>query len=707
MRSLLLCLVCVALWVSRGGAQSLDVIVTIDGVNVSYSQSQMNAILAAQNMTVITYNDQNASLAQQQCPIGSYCPADSTSSIFCPAGTFQPLIGKTLASDCQACPVNTYCPNISTALFTPCPPGFRCSAPNTLTPVACAVGTYQNLANQSTCPTCPAGQFCPAPSTTAPPPCNAGTYRTTTGGSSQADCAACPAGQYCLSGAATPTDCGLGQYQGATGQSACAACPVGQYCALAVTVTPSDCAAGSYRDTPGATAQADCAACPAGYYCLQKTVTPPSCSIGQYQPSLSQSVCLPCPTGHYCYLAATVVPSNCSAGSYRDTPGAGAQVNCLTCPQGQYCPVASTTPANCGTGQYQALPGQSSCSTCPQGSYCSSNATVTPTVCAAGSYRASTGGVTQNDCLPCPAGQYCLAGAINPIDCGVGKYHSATNQSKCLDCPPGFYCPASVTVAPTPCQAGSYLSAANGMSQGNCSTCPQGQFCLEGAANATDCGAGKYQALIGQSACNPCTAGRFCPSATTITPTNCAAGSFRALTSGATQADCAVCTLGTFDATTTARTTDCPLCLAGMYCAAPTSTDACPVHTDSAAGSASQLGCRCLPGYVCTYTKRISATVTLNSTSVADFNANVLNVQTNFRQSIAAAAGVDVSKVTIISVKAHGSTARRRLFADHHGMIDVVTKVDGAVHLKNLASHIRRDLLVDHTWTGAHRVHAS
>jgi hypothetical protein len=142
----------------------------------------------------------------------------------------------------------------------------------------------------------------------------------------------------------------------------------------------------------------------------------------------------------------------------------------------------------------------------------------------------------------------------------------------------------------------------------------------------------------------------------------------------------------------------------------------CPDHTTSVAGSSSQLGCRCLPGYVCSYTKRITAIVTLNASSVADFNNDVNGIKTNFLNSLSRATGVSVDKISITQVVVHGTSVassggRRRLLSSssshHHGLIDVFTKVDDARYIKDLRHHIHRDLFVKHVWLEAHRVHAS
>jgi hypothetical protein len=82
------------------------------------------------------------------------------------------------------------------------------------------------------------------------------------------------------------------------------------------------------------------------------------------------------------------------------------------------------------------------------------------------------------------------------------------------------------------------------------------------------------------------------------------------------------------------------------------------VHTSSVVGGTSQLNCICLAGYGCSYTKRITATVTLNNTNVENFNTDIGGVKSSFLAAIAAAAGVPVNQITIISVGAHGGGRR-------------------------------------------------
>ncbi len=156
--------------------------------------------------------------------------------------------------------------------------------------------------------------------------------------------------------------------------------------------------------------------------------------------------------------------------------------------------------------------------------------------------------------------------------------------------------------------------------------------------------------------CTNAAAGSFVGAAGATASTVCAAGSYSPVQGASV---CQQCAAGTFDATTTARTTPCPAC--------PDSLDGktkatCPANTASVAGAGNPLGCTCIPGFLCAYTKRINAVVKLNST-LTNFQNDVGGVRTQFIASVAAAAGVAVGKITIISAVAHTGARRRALLS--------------------------------------------
>ena len=157
-----------------------------------------------------------------------------------------------------------------------------------------------------------------------------------------------------------------------------------------------------------------------------------------------------------------------------------------------------------------------------------------------------------------------------------------------------------------------------------------------------------------------------------------------------------------------ASSTDCPLCQANFYCPNSTTIKACPENTVSLEGKPSLLDCRCKPGFSCSYTKRITATIALNSTAT-NFNNDVGGVRTAFIAAIAKAAGVPVSSVHIGAVST--TTGRRLLALENFKFIQesihVHATVMGATRLDNLGMHLARHsptLHLGHSWQEAHHL---
>ena len=716
---------------STGGSITVDF--EIDNVDPNLSQAQFQNALPS-NVVVSSYTDVVVS-GQTVCPTGYYCPADTTTPVPCPAGTYNSLTNKITVGDCLACPVGQFC-TISSTL-----------------PVDCAAGSYrivEGAQKQGDCTVCPSGNYCPVKSVT-PTNCTAGTYEPTTGGVALASCLSCPVGDFCPIATTTPIQCAAGSYRGAVGgvdQSSCTTCPSGNFCPLG-SVDPTNCTAGTYRASTGAMSSSDCLACPAGQYCFQATTTPVNCNAGSYRGAVggvAQGSCTTCPSGNFCPIG-SVNPTNCSAGTYEPATGGSSISNCLACPLGDYCPTATTIPIQCAAGSYQGATGgvaQSSCTTCPAGNYCPVGS-IDPTNCSAGSYQGATGGIAQSSCTTCPTGNFCPIGSVNPTNCSAGTYEPATGGSSisnCLACPAGDYCPTATTT-PIQCAAGSYQGATGGVAQSSCATCTTGNFCPLGSVDPTNCTAGTYEPATGGSSisnCLACPVGDYCPTATT-TPTPCAAGSYRSTTGAGSQADCTQCPVGNFCpiqsvnptqcvagtfnpsvsrtnisdclacdtgkySLTVGSSTDCPFCAVGSFCVNPTTIQACPAHTTSNSGSSSLLNCRCLEGFQCSYTKQITATVTLN-TSYSSFTSDAGGIQTLFKAQVAAAAGVSPSQVIIRNVAPKVAVRRLLGLSSPHQLIDVRMVVNGAERLRNLHSHLAKHapfLYQGHTWAEAHRV---
>jgi hypothetical protein len=152
-----------------------------------------------------------------------------------------------------------------------------------------------------------------------------------------------------------------------------------------------------------------------------------------------------------------------------------------------------------------------------------------------------------------------------------------------------------------------------------------------------------------------------------------------------------------------ARSEECPLCQVNSYCPNSTTIKTCPENTVSNDGSSSLLDCRCAPGFSCTYTKQITAVVTLNA-SATSFNSDEGGVKTAFIAAVAAAAGVPVTSVHIGAVAA---TSGRRLLSLDPDTIRVHMTVSGATSLRNLGMHLARHdplLHLGHSWQEAHTV---
>lgn len=132
------------------------------------------------------------------CKAGHYCPAATPREQPCPAGTFNPGMGKTSILNCQNCTGGYYCPlQAMTEVI------FKCMQ----------------------------GYYCPS-------------------GSIHNDTISCTLGHYCESGSPRPIPCPAGQYQDETGSYRCKKCPEGFYCPADGVITPSDCTAGKYTISP-------------------------------------------------------------------------------------------------------------------------------------------------------------------------------------------------------------------------------------------------------------------------------------------------------------------------------------------------------------------------------------------------------------------------------------------------------------------------
>jgi len=95
-----------------------------------------------------------------------------------------------------------------------------------------------------------------------------------------------------------------------------------------------------------------------------------------------------------------------------------------------------------------------------------------------------------------------------------------------------------------------------------CDDCAVGKVSDAGAAQCTDCVAGKYMDSEGQITCRDCAVGHYCPVPGLATQTICAAGGFAPAPGGAVE--CTVCAPGQY--MSLEGSTACVDCVKGFYC---------------------------------------------------------------------------------------------------------------------------------------------
>jgi hypothetical protein len=544
------------------------------------------------------------------CAVGQHRPptAGASACTACAAGYFVSTAGATA---CVACPVGSACP---TAIAS----------------TQCTSGYFSGSIGRTACTKSPQGHYVATAGASASTPCPNGTYNANEGATGLAFCVGCTAGQLCPAGSAAPNACGAGTY---AQNGVCISCTQGSYCPAGAS-TPTPCSAGTYTTRTNAAQQSDCTDASAGYYVsTQGSSTQTACIAGTYQDQTGKTACKTCNAGGSCASSALTTFTLCPAGSYS---GAGA-ISCTPVDTGFYsgngdtvqsvCPAGSACPNGvrkaCAPGTYSPNPYATACLSAPAGTYVDVAAAQSYTLCPASTYNPDTGATSITACLACGTDYTCPAGSV------------ARNNN------------------PT-CAAGSYIL------NGACVACSAGQFCPLGSIGPKSCPPGTFSAAGSASACTNAPAGSFVSGTGQQQSTLCAAGTY---SPQAGASACAACTPGTFGGVITGRSAPCPACAANSYCETPAKQTACPANTNSSAGASSQLGCWCQNGFACKYTKKISATVTLN-VSLADWDANRNNVKTAFIAAVAAGAGVDPTKIFIGSVvNRTPPTGGRRLFS--------------------------------------------
>ena len=202
--------------------------------------------------------------------------------------------------------------------------------------------------------------------------------------------------------------------------------------------------------------------------------------------------------------------------------------------------------------------------------------------------------------------------------CPAGYYTSSVGTSSCTQCPDGFtsdsgasQCTAISIVA----QATTAQPTTSTTAQPTTTTpvqipCAAGTFSLFPDSSACqNCSAGTYSSFSGSSVCQNCSAGTYSSFSGSSACQNCSAGNYTAIrATGCLQCDSGYTSLQASDECTLI-----PSCSIGSY-GTPPDCSPCPPNTNSSVNHTSNLlDCRCLPGFICSYTKRINVRLTLKN----------------------------------------------------------------------------------------------
>lgn len=222
------------------------------------------------------------------------------------------------------------------------------------------------------------------------------------------------------------------------------------------------------------------------------------------------------------------------------------------------------------------------------------------------------------------------------------------------------------------CSPGKHSDMVGNPDESYCLTCQPGELC-SGGSNLTQCVPGTYSMDSGlrqQEQCQICPAGYFCEGKNS--KVTCPPGTYSPMTK-------------------LVKLADCPSCSANYYCPNSTTQNKCPDNTVSEMGSSDLGQCTCMPGYRCIIAKVVHAEIVLQLTE-AQFTDTV---RAKYIAAIALSAGVDISKVMIVSVQQvslPASTGLRRLLNFGIQALEVHTSIyeaptDG---LSDLNGHLNR-----------------
>ena len=164
-----------------------------------------------------------------------------------------------------------------------------------------------------------------------------------------------------------------------------------------------------------------------------------ACSEGKYKTASSTLACTSCSGGKYLNVAGSTGPCS-SCPSSTSSPDGAANVTdcscnigysgsdartCVACEIGKYKSISGSWPcANCSAGYYQELQGQSECTMCSAGSYQPMVQTSTCESCPPGKAGTITNSTSEADgcSIHCPPGYYSVKASTSCVDCPSDTY---------------------------------------------------------------------------------------------------------------------------------------------------------------------------------------------------------------------------------------------------------------------------------------------
>jgi len=464
-----------------------------------------------------------------KCSAGQYLNDDGTTCLDCPAGKYQPDMGKgccfrcpqgqyqdlTGQTSCKECPDGTYADKYGLTQCLKCPVGSYCDSTNRITGTLCPVGYYAQNDGATKCQPCSIGTYNDAVGFDQCFPCEDG-YTSLAGAS---ECfpvggetgTNCDPGSYLPKGTTICAKCLPGYYQSYAGQTSCLPCPIGTYQDKEGTLECINCSPGQFSSKTG---QTSCMNCDPGYYQNQAgQYSCILCAAGTFSTG-GQSSCDTCaigtssPVGSSSCTPVTSDPgNNCPPGTYLKE----GSTSCTNCLAGTYQNYAGKTYCNdCEVGTYQDKDGTAACLSCPTGKYANQRGQTFCTDCSAGYYQDQTG---QSTCKICAAGTFSTSGK-NLCDACQSGYTSLAGSASCSpvnsntgnNCQPGYFLSQLLTIC-AKCRPGTYQ---NNAGASGCNLCPIGTYQdIEGAIECKSCPAGKFSSLVGLTSCTNCNPGFY------------------------------------------------------------------------------------------------------------------------------------------------------------------------------------------------------